>query len=154
MLAPSSPKRYEGAGRWLLKIITGLFVVVFLGIHFIVNHLIAPEGLLTYSDVVKYYQNPIIVIMEISFLIVVVVHSFLGLRAILLDLNPSRIYFAHFGVTNEAHRIFDSSPAVGGEHDSARLWRDARADRRAHARAERASHRQPSPISLCTARRQ
>lgn len=89
MLAPSSPKRYEGAGRWLLKIITGLFVVVFLGIHFIVNHLIAPEGLLTYSDVVKYYQNPIIVIMEISFLIVVVVHSFLGLRAILLDLNPS-----------------------------------------------------------------
>lgn len=89
MFAPSSPKKYEGAGRWLLKILTGLFIVVFLGIHFIVNHLVAPEGLLTYSDVVKYYQNPIIVIMEISFLIMVVVHSFLGLRAILLDLNPS-----------------------------------------------------------------
>ena len=84
-----SPKRLEGSGRWLLKIFTGLLIVVFLGIHFVVNHLVAPGGLLTYADVVTYFQNPIIVIMEISFLVLVVVHSFLGLRSILLDLNPS-----------------------------------------------------------------
>ncbi len=84
-----SPKRLEGSGRWLLKIFTGLLIVIFLGIHFVVNHLVAPGGLLTYADVVAYFQNPIIVVMEISFLVLVVVHSFLGLRSILLDLNPS-----------------------------------------------------------------
>ena len=84
-----SPKRLEGSGRWLLKIFTGLLIVVFLGIHFVVNHLVAPGGLLTYADVVAYFQNPIIVAMEISFLVLVVIHSFLGLRSILLDLNPS-----------------------------------------------------------------
>ena len=84
-----SPKRLEGSGRWLLKILTGLLIVIFLGIHFVVNHLVAPGGLLTYADVVAYFQNPLIVVMEISFLILVVIHSFLGLRSILLDLNPS-----------------------------------------------------------------
>lgn len=89
MREPLSPKRLEGSGRWLFKIFTGLLIVVFLGIHFIVNHLVAPGGLLTYADVVAYFQNPIIVVMEISFLVLVVVHSFLGLRSILLDLDPS-----------------------------------------------------------------
>jgi succinate dehydrogenase hydrophobic anchor subunit len=84
-----TPKRLEGSGRWLVKIIAGLFIVIFLGIHFVVNHLVAPGGLLTYADVVAYYQHPAIVAMEISFLVVVISHAFLGLRSILLDLNPS-----------------------------------------------------------------
>lgn len=90
MFPPSTAKKYEGTGRWLIKIIAGLSIVILLGIHFVVNHLVAPGGLLTYADVVRYYQNPIIVIMEISFLIVVVTHSFLGMRSIFLDLNPSQ----------------------------------------------------------------
>ena len=84
-----SPKRLEGSGRLLLKIFKGLLIVVFLGVHFVVNHLVAPDGLLTYADVVAYFQNSFIVVMEISFLILAVVHSFLGLRSILLDLDPS-----------------------------------------------------------------
>jgi succinate dehydrogenase / fumarate reductase membrane anchor subunit len=84
-----SPKRLEGSGRWLLKIVAGLLIVFFLGLHFVVNHLVAPGGLLTYADVVAYYQNPVVVVMEIAFLIVVISHSVLGLRSILLDLNPS-----------------------------------------------------------------
>lgn len=84
-----SPRRLEGSGRWLIKIIAGLFIVVFLGIHFVVNHLVAPGGLLTYADVVAYYQHPVIVVMEIAFLVIVITHAFLGLRSILLDLNPS-----------------------------------------------------------------
>lgn len=89
MLPPSLPKRNEGAARWLIKIVAGLFIVVLLGIHFVVNHAIVPGGLLTYADVVNYYQNPIVVTMEILFLIVVVIHAFLGLRSIILDLNPA-----------------------------------------------------------------
>lgn len=90
MFPSSNAKKFEGTGRWLIKIIAGLLIVVLLGIHFVVNHLVAPGGLLTYADVVRYYQNRIIVVMEITFLIVVVTHSFLGVRSILLDLNPSR----------------------------------------------------------------
>lgn len=91
MFPPSIAKKYEGTGRWLIKIFAGLIIVLLLGIHFVVNHLVAPDGLLTYIDVVRYYQNPLIVVMEILFLIVVVTHAFLGLRSIILDLNPSLV---------------------------------------------------------------
>jgi len=84
-----SPKRLEGSGRWLIKIFAGILIVFLLGIHFVVNHLVAPGGLLTYADVVAYYQHPAIVLMEIGFLVVVITHSFLGIRSIILDLNPS-----------------------------------------------------------------
>ena len=83
-------KSGENAWLWLAKIITGLLVIVLLLIHFIVNHFIGETGLLTYTDVVAYFQNPIVPIMEICFLAVVVTHSLIGLRSILLDLKPSR----------------------------------------------------------------
>jgi succinate dehydrogenase hydrophobic anchor subunit len=85
---PSSPKAHEGAWLWLLKIAAGVLIIVVLGIHFVVNHVAAPGGLLSYWDVVRYFQNPWIVAMEVSFLVFVVTHSLLGLRSILLDLNP------------------------------------------------------------------
>lgn len=80
----------ENTWLWLLKIVTGLFLIILLGIHLVVNHFLGETGLLTYADVVAYYQNPIIPIMEICFLAVVVTHSLSGLRGILLDLKPSR----------------------------------------------------------------
>jgi succinate dehydrogenase / fumarate reductase membrane anchor subunit len=75
---------------WMVKIVTGPVLVILLLIHFIVNHFIAETGLLTYADVVAYYRNPIVPIMEITFLITVVTHSLIGLRSIILDLNPAR----------------------------------------------------------------
>jgi|MTBAKSStandDraft_1061840.scaffolds.fasta_scaffold01330_12 succinate dehydrogenase / fumarate reductase membrane anchor subunit len=84
-----TPRLGEGAGLWFLKILTGFLVIVVLIIHLIVNHLIVEGGLLTYADVVHYYQNPIIPIMEIAFLIIVVTHALIGLRSVLLDLQPS-----------------------------------------------------------------
>jgi succinate dehydrogenase hydrophobic anchor subunit len=50
----------------------------------------AEGGLLTYADVIAYYQNPLIPAMEILFLATVVTHSLIGLRGIILDLKPSR----------------------------------------------------------------
>jgi succinate dehydrogenase / fumarate reductase membrane anchor subunit len=84
-----TPRSGEGAGLWFLKILTGFLVIVVLIIHLIVNHLIVEGGLLTYADVVRYYQNSIIPIMEIAFLIFVVTHALMGLRSVLLDLHPS-----------------------------------------------------------------
>lgn len=86
---PSIQKPREGTLLWLFKIFAGLLIVVLLGVHFVVNHLVAPEGLLSYADVVRYYDNPVIPIMEIFFLVFVIAHALVGLRSILLDLNPS-----------------------------------------------------------------
>jgi succinate dehydrogenase / fumarate reductase membrane anchor subunit len=86
----STPKSGENTWLWLIKIVTGPLLVVLLLIHFIVNHFIGQNGLLTYADVVAYYKNPIVPIMEICFLAAVVTHSLSGLRGIFLDLKPSR----------------------------------------------------------------
>ncbi len=96
-MAQNSPSQYVSVPRtgenfwlWLVKMITGPILVVLLLIHFVVNHLIAETGLLTYADVVAYYRNALIPIMEALFLATVVAHSLIGLRGILLDLNPAR----------------------------------------------------------------
>ena len=52
-----APKPGENTWLWLLKIASGVFIFALLVIHLVVNHFIAPEGLLTYADVVRYFQN-------------------------------------------------------------------------------------------------
>jgi succinate dehydrogenase membrane anchor subunit len=94
----SAPRSGENTWLWLLKIVTGGLLVILLGIHLVVNHFMDENGLLTYADVIAYYQNPIIPIMEISFLAAVVTHSLTGLRGIVLDLKPSRIFLRVFDV--------------------------------------------------------
>jgi len=88
----SVPKSGEGSGLWLIKILTGLLLIIILAVHFTVNHMLGSmAGLMTYEEVVIYYaKNLIIPLMEILFVIFVVSHALLGLRSILLDMNPSR----------------------------------------------------------------
>lgn len=86
-MSVSKPK--EGAGLWLYKIVAGGVIVILLGVHFVVNHLVAPGGLLNYADVVRYYTVPIVPIMEIAFLVFAVSHALIGLRSIVMDLNPT-----------------------------------------------------------------
>ncbi len=88
----SGPRPGETTWVWLIKIVSGPLLVLMLVLHFTVNHYLGsmPSGLMTYNDVVKYYQNPIIPAIEIIFLITVVTHSLIGLRGIILDMNPSR----------------------------------------------------------------
>jgi len=85
----STPKPGETFWLWFLKILSGVLIFVILGVHLVVNHFTAPEGLLTYADVVAYFQNPLVVLMEALFLLLLVTHSLLGLRSILLDLAPA-----------------------------------------------------------------
>ena len=75
--------------RWLVQAGLGVMLIILLAIHLIVNHWAAPHGLLTYGDVVRYYDIPGIAWMEAIFLITVTVHCLLGLHSILLDLNLS-----------------------------------------------------------------
>jgi succinate dehydrogenase hydrophobic anchor subunit len=90
MLAPSTARPHETAWLWLAKIVTGVLIFAILVIHLVVNHLVAEGGLLTYNDVLRYYSNPLIPIMEVFFLVFVVSHALLGVRGIVLDFNPSR----------------------------------------------------------------
>ena len=84
----NGPRSGESAWLWVIKAASGLVIVGILIVHFIVNHLVAPNGLLTYADVVWYYQNPLVPIMEIIFVAFVVSHALIGLRGIILDLKP------------------------------------------------------------------
>ncbi len=88
MIAPGVTRPHETAWLWLAKIVTGVLIFAILVIHLIVNHLVAEGGLLTYNDVLRYYRNPLIPIMEAFFLIFVVSHALLGVRGIVLDLHP------------------------------------------------------------------
>lgn len=80
----------EGTGLWLLKVLLGLLIIVLLAVHLVVNHYVAEGALLTWQEVVDYFSNPWIVLMEITFLFFVVSHALIGLRSIILDLNPPK----------------------------------------------------------------
>jgi succinate dehydrogenase hydrophobic anchor subunit len=88
----SGPRPGENTWIWLIKMVTGPLLVIVLALHFTVNHYMGSmsSGLMTYDDIVAYFQNPIIPAIEILFLITVVTHSLIGLRGIVLDMNPSR----------------------------------------------------------------
>jgi succinate dehydrogenase hydrophobic anchor subunit len=81
----------ENTWIWLIKIATGPLLVLVIILHFAVNHYMGSmsSGLMTYDDIIAYYQNPIIPAIEIIFLATVVTHCLIGLRGIILDMNPS-----------------------------------------------------------------
>ncbi len=87
----AAPKSGENTGLWLLKLLTGPFIFILIGIHFTVNHLLGESaGLLSFNQVINYYKVWIVPVMEGCFLALVIVHSLLGLRSIVLDLHPSK----------------------------------------------------------------
>ena len=85
----SGPRPGENTWIWLIKIATGPLLVLVIILHFTVNHYMGSmsSGLMTYDDIIAYYQNPIIPIIEIVFLATVVTHSLIGLRGIILDMS-------------------------------------------------------------------
>lgn len=83
------PNPQETAWIWLAKILSGAFIIVLMAIHFTVNHLVAPGGLLSYNEILSYYSRLFVPLMEVAFLVIVVTHALIGVRSILLDLNPS-----------------------------------------------------------------
>lgn len=91
-MTTSTPKSDEGTWLWLIKLVTGILIIFILLTHFIVNHLSGSfaGGLLSYQQILAYYQNPLVVLMEAAFVTFAVSHSLIGLRSIVLDLNPKR----------------------------------------------------------------
>ncbi|HLJ35358.1 MAG TPA: hypothetical protein VKU38_17015 [Ktedonobacteraceae bacterium] len=81
----------KSSSLWLWQVISGLGLILLLGLHLIANHFIAKGGLRNFADVVAYMRNPIFLVLEALFLIVVAVHAMPGVRAILTDFGlPAR----------------------------------------------------------------
>jgi Succinate dehydrogenase, hydrophobic anchor subunit len=74
---------------WLWQVFTGIGLVILLGLHFIANHFVAKGGLRDFAEVVAYLRNPVILCLEVLFLLCVTTHALLGVRAILLDFGLS-----------------------------------------------------------------
>ncbi|MER3418980.1 MAG: hypothetical protein C4343_07855 [Chloroflexota bacterium] len=83
----------SGAGgpsrSWVAQALTGVGLLALVTIHMIANHFIVPRGLRNFADVVAYLSNPIIVAIEVTFLVLVSWHGLLGVRAILFDFGFS-----------------------------------------------------------------
>jgi succinate dehydrogenase hydrophobic anchor subunit len=70
---------------WLVQAVSGILLIALLGLHMVANHFVVEGGLQTYQDVVNYFSNPLIVVLELFFLSFVTLHALLGVRAIVLD---------------------------------------------------------------------
>ena len=89
MLDNPFAKEPKASWGWLWQVFTGVGLVFLLGLHFIANHFIAKGGLRDFADVVSYLRNPIILVLEVLFLVVVTIHAMLGVRAIVTDFGLS-----------------------------------------------------------------
>ena len=79
----------KATSSWLWQIITGVGLLFLLGFHLVAQHFIAKGGLRDFADVVTYLRNPLVLVLEVLFLICVATHAMLGVRAILLDFGLS-----------------------------------------------------------------
>ena len=86
----SSLNSRQAGWGWLSQAISGILLVLLLGMHWVAQHYLATGGLRTYSEVVSYLGNPLVLLLEVAFLAVVTYHALLGLRAVLLDLGPGK----------------------------------------------------------------
>lgn len=77
---------------WIATTLTGVGLLILLTVHMVANHFVVESvgGLRSYRQVLEYIANPAIFSIEALFLLFVTVHAMLGLRGVLLDLDPSR----------------------------------------------------------------
>lgn len=75
---------------WAWQAISGLLVLGLVTVHMIANHFVVRGGLRNYHDVVAYIGNPVILVLELLFLVVVSLHGLLGLRSVIFDFGLSR----------------------------------------------------------------
>ncbi len=84
---------------WRWTAVSGVALLALVTVHMVANHFVVKQvgGLRTYRQVLEYIGNPVIFAIESVFLIVVTVHSMLGLRSVLLD----------FGLSATTKRLLD-----------------------------------------------
>jgi len=86
-----APRAGSTARDWRLTTFTGVALLGLLLVHMIGHHFVVEGvgGLRTYDQVLDYIAHPVIFTIESFFLLFVTVHAMLGLRSVLLDLDPT-----------------------------------------------------------------
>jgi succinate dehydrogenase hydrophobic anchor subunit len=79
--------RKRSKGTWIWQAFSGLLLIALLTLHMVAHHFVVEGGLRDFDDVLAYIRNPLIIILEMTFLVVVTYHALVGLRAILSDLG-------------------------------------------------------------------
>ena len=88
---PSPSQRGRGGTTaWILQVVSGVLLVVLLGAHIVTQHFVVKGGLRDYAQVVSYLSNPVVLAVESLFVVVLIWHAMLGLRAVLLDFGFGR----------------------------------------------------------------
>jgi succinate dehydrogenase hydrophobic anchor subunit len=89
--ASESASLPQTSASWLWQAVTGVGLILLASLHMIAHHFVAAGGLRDYASVVDYLRNPLIIVLEVLFLIVVTTHALLGVRAILFDFGLSEM---------------------------------------------------------------
>jgi succinate dehydrogenase hydrophobic anchor subunit len=86
---PPARSRGGATSIWRLTAWSGVALLVLIAAHMVANHFVVESvgGLRSYDQVVEYLANPVMLTVEIAFLIVVTIHAMLGLRSVLFDLT-------------------------------------------------------------------
>ena len=85
------PRPGRSARGWGVTTLSGLAVLILVTVHMVANHFVIESigGLRDYQQVLEYISTPVIFVLESLFLVFVTVHAMLGLRGVLLDLDPT-----------------------------------------------------------------
>lgn len=79
----------RAGAMWLVKALSGVLLIGFLGLHLVAQHVLVEGGLRDFAAVVAYLRHPLALTAEIGLLAAVIVHAALGVRAILVDVLPT-----------------------------------------------------------------
>ncbi len=71
------------------QVVSGAALIFLLGLHMVAQHFVVPTGLRFYEDVIDWISSPIVLAVEIGFLVFVTYHALVGVRAILFDFGFS-----------------------------------------------------------------
>jgi succinate dehydrogenase membrane anchor subunit len=87
--APRPEPGPRHAPPFLGQVVSGAALLLLLGLHMIAQHFVVPTGLRDYASVIDWLGSPVVVFLEVAFLVVVTYHALIGVRAILFDFGFS-----------------------------------------------------------------